>query len=59
VINGTGSVAVGHGLSIVASVRNLLNLQYSDPASDEHRMDAIEQNGRTLRVELRWAAGKQ
>jgi outer membrane receptor protein involved in Fe transport len=35
-------------------IRNLFNARYADPASDEHQSDSIEQNGRTLRVGVRW-----
>jgi iron complex outermembrane receptor protein len=40
-------------LEFSASVYNLLNTQYSDPASDFHGpLDIIEQDGRTFRVKL-------
>jgi outer membrane receptor for ferrienterochelin and colicins len=35
-----------------ASVYNLLNHRYADPASDFHVQDIIEQDGRTFRVKL-------
>jgi outer membrane receptor for ferrienterochelin and colicins len=44
-------------LELVASVRNLFNARYADPASEEHTFDAIEQNGRTASVGLRWTLG--
>lgn len=56
-LNATGGISLGRGLSLVASARNLFDVRYSDPASDEHAMDAIEQNGRTLRIDLRWQSG--
>ncbi len=36
------------------TMRNTFDAQYSDPVSSQHRQDAIAQNGRTVRVELRW-----
>ena len=45
---------VGAGFELVGSARNLFNVEYADPASDQHRQDAIVQNGRTFRVGLRW-----
>lgn len=36
------------------SVRNLFDAQFADPASDEHAVDAIQQNGRTARIGIRW-----
>jgi iron complex outermembrane receptor protein len=39
-------------LEFSASVYNLLNTQYWDPASDFHAQDVIEQDGRTFRVKL-------
>ena len=35
-----------------ASVYNLLNHLYADPASDFHIQDIIEQDGRTFRIKL-------
>jgi iron complex outermembrane receptor protein len=45
---------VGRRLEVVAAVRNLVNVRYADPASEEHRQDVIEQDGRTFTVGLRW-----
>jgi outer membrane receptor for ferrienterochelin and colicins len=39
-------------LEVSASVYNVLNTHYSDPASDFHVQDIIEQDGRTFRVKL-------
>jgi outer membrane receptor protein involved in Fe transport len=47
----------GSAFELVGSVRSLFNVQYADPASDAHRQDAIPQNGRTVRVGLRWKLG--
>ena len=38
---------------LVGSVKNLFDIQYADPGSDQHLQDAIPQNGRTLRIGLR------
>ena len=46
-----------HGLELVGTARNLFDVQYSDPASDQHRQDTIPQNGRTLRIGVRWTPG--
>jgi outer membrane receptor for ferrienterochelin and colicins len=45
---------IGQAFEVVGSARNLFNVEYADPASDQHRQDAIVQNGRTLRIGLRW-----
>ena len=39
-------------LEFSASVYDLLNTQYWDPASDFHVEDVIEQNGRSFRVKV-------
>ena len=44
-------------LSLVASVRNIFDTQYFDPASAEITSDSIEQSGRTARVGLRLRLG--
>jgi iron complex outermembrane receptor protein len=43
-----------HGFALDLSGRNLFNVQYSDPASDQHRQDDIPQNGRTFRIGVSW-----
>jgi len=35
-------------------INNLFDIQYADPASGEHKMDTISQDGRTYFVELSW-----
>jgi iron complex outermembrane receptor protein len=57
VVNATFNVPVGHALELMATLRNAFNQQYADPASDEHLVDAIPQNGRTARIGLRWNLG--
>ena len=44
-----------NGLSVAASVYNLLNNQYGYPGGDEHRQNIIYQDGRTFRVGLQYA----
>jgi outer membrane receptor protein involved in Fe transport len=44
-------------LSLFGGIRNMFNVQDADRVSDQHRPDAIPQNGRTLRVGLRWKVG--
>jgi outer membrane receptor protein involved in Fe transport len=40
------------GLEISASVYNLFDVRYADPAADFLRQDSIEQNGRNFRIKL-------
>jgi iron complex outermembrane receptor protein len=40
------------GVQLAASVFNLFDTVYADPASEEHRQDSIAQNGRSVRVTL-------
>jgi iron complex outermembrane receptor protein len=54
VANVTLSQPLGRSLEMSFGARNLFDQQYSDPASDEHVQNSIEQNGRTLRVSVRW-----
>jgi len=39
---------------LFGGANNVLGAQYADPASSEHRQDAIPQNGRTARLGIRW-----
>jgi iron complex outermembrane receptor protein len=41
-------------LAFTATVRNLFEAEYADPASAEHRQDVIPQDGRTGYIGLRW-----
>lgn len=50
----TFSTRITSSFELVATVRNLFNQSYADPASDEHLPDAIQQNGRTARIGVRW-----
>jgi len=42
----------GEGWMLSAGIDNVLDELYFDPGSEEHVQDAIEQDGRRLRVEL-------
>jgi iron complex outermembrane receptor protein len=53
----TVRVPLRSGLVASASVHNLFNRRYADPASEEHPEVAIAQDGRTLRVGLEWRLG--
>jgi iron complex outermembrane receptor protein len=37
-------------LELSASIYNLFDRQYADPASEEHAQDSIEQDGRGFRI---------
>jgi iron complex outermembrane receptor protein len=43
------------GLFVSASVYNLFDEEYSDPASEEHVQDALERDGRLFRIKVRYA----
>jgi iron complex outermembrane receptor protein len=45
---------IGKAFELFGGARNLFDVQYADPASDQHLQDVIPQNGRTFRVGLRW-----
>jgi iron complex outermembrane receptor protein len=51
--NATFVAPVSKRFDVIATARNLFDVQYSDPASDQHLQDTIPQNGRTIRVGLR------
>jgi outer membrane receptor for ferrienterochelin and colicins len=42
------------GLDLTASVYNLFDKAYADPASEEHVENVIPQDGRSFRIKLRW-----
>jgi iron complex outermembrane receptor protein len=50
---------VGGRVDLVAHVHNLFDRTYADPGSEEHRQDAIPQDGRTFTVGLRWRYGSR
>lgn len=41
-------------LTLTGSARNVFDVDYADPASEEHLQDVIRQDGRTIRVGLEW-----
>ena len=43
------------GLELSASVYNIFDEKYGDPAGEEHEMDTIKQDGRSFRVKLTYA----
>ena len=45
---------VGRSWELFGGVRNIFDAPYDDPASSQHRQDAIPQNGRTARIGIRW-----
>ena len=55
--NLTLTLPVGHGVKFVGMFRNLFDQHYFDPGSEEHRQDALRQDGRTIRVGLEWTVG--
>ena len=46
---------VGKSWQLVAGLRNIFNVDYSDPVSGIHMQEAVTQNGRTARIGLRWS----
>jgi iron complex outermembrane receptor protein len=54
-----GEVPLGTQLRLEGSVRNLFDVSYDDPASEEHRQISIPQNGRTAFVGVRWMLGRK
>jgi outer membrane receptor protein involved in Fe transport len=56
-INVTLNQPIARRLEIVATVRNLFDVDYADPASDQHLQVTIPQNGITARVGLLWRFG--
>ena len=57
VVNLTWTQPLGRTAELFATVRNLFDAEYADPASDQHRQDVIPQNGRTARIGIRWTFG--
>jgi outer membrane receptor for ferrienterochelin and colicins len=53
--NATFNLPLGRSVTFTGQVRNLFDVRYADPGSEEHVGDSIEQNGRTARVGLRWS----
>ena len=57
--NLTATMPLGRSFEVLATVRNVFDLNYAVPASDEHLQDVIPQNGRTFRVGLRMKLGSR
>jgi len=57
--NVTFVAPVGKRFQLIGNVRNLFDVQYSDPASDQHLQDTIPQNGRTFRIGLQVKLGSR
>ena len=53
----TFNAPMSRSLELTATIRNMFNQHYSDPASAEHAFNSIEQNGTTARVGLRFSWG--
>ena len=49
---------LGRTWELTAGVRNLFGARYSDPVSEQHLQEAIEQNGRTARIGFTWKLGR-
>jgi iron complex outermembrane receptor protein len=45
---------LGRMWELTGGIRNLFDTQYSDPVSEQHLQESIEQNGRTARIGLTW-----
>ncbi len=45
---------LGRSFELLGSVRNLFDVEYADPASDQHAQDTIPRNGRTFHVGIGW-----
>lgn len=54
IVNVNWTQPVHRNAQLFAGVQNLFNVEYADPASDQHRQETIPQNGRTARIGLRW-----
>lgn len=52
-VNVTMVQPVARAWELVGSVLNIFDDEYLDPASSQHRQDAIPQNGRTARIGIR------
>jgi iron complex outermembrane receptor protein len=45
---------LGRSFELLGTMRNLFDVEYADPASDQHLQDAIPRNGRTFHVGIGW-----
>jgi iron complex outermembrane receptor protein len=57
VTNVTLVAPLRQSFELFAGMRNVFNQRGYDPGSEEHLQDAIQQNGRTVRLGLRWIFG--
>jgi outer membrane receptor for ferrienterochelin and colicins len=48
---------LGRTWELTGGIRNLFDTKYSDPVSDQHVQEAVEQNGRVARIGLTWKVG--
>lgn len=48
---------LGRAWELSGSIRNLFDNKYSDPVSDQHVQESVQQNGRTARIGLTWKVG--
>jgi hypothetical protein len=53
-LNVTMIQPLGRSWELFGGAQNIFDAVYADPASSQHRQNAIVQNGRTARVGLRW-----
>lgn len=49
------SIHIAPGVEASASIYNLFDQRYADPGGEEHRQDAIIQDGRSVRVRMTWS----
>jgi iron complex outermembrane receptor protein len=45
---------LGRTWELTGGIRNLFDTKYSDPVSEQHLQESVEQNGRTARIGLTW-----
>ena len=45
---------LGRSFELLGTMRNLFDVDYADPASEQHLQDAIPRNGRTFHVGIGW-----
>jgi outer membrane receptor for ferrienterochelin and colicins len=48
---------LGRAWELSGGIRNLFDNKYSDPVSDQHVQESVQQNGRTARIGLTWKVG--
>jgi len=45
---------LGRSFELLGTMRNLFDVEYADPASEQHRQDTIPRNGRTFHIGIGW-----